>query len=482
MRIGSLLRSIVCLPALCMAVAAINGQAQLAIAQLPTPGGQSAHRSGPRQALFTTPASGLFSREKSPYVDAHGEPIVVPASYGEPYAGPEGYAEYGSYGCDGCGYDGYACDGYGGTCGPMGHHGHYGGFTGPMPMGPGGTDPPVGYDLMNDVGMEGYMVDQRGPHYFDARVEAVTLTRDETFGRVVDFTSLNVDGPIVLTSTQLDYDFETGFRALGRYDICPLSVLEFGYMGIYDFESEASFTDPLPVDADTGNLFSLFSEFGTNPVNVPVEGGPMPETERSITHTIRIDSDLQTGEMTYRRYWVGYFPRVSGTVLAGFRYTRMKETFTFITIGEARADNFTIAENDLAGFQTGGDIWIGLMQGLRVGAEGKAGIYNNHYTLHNQIITTPLGTTPPTLSEQFEDHNVAFIGEASVDLVADILPSWSIRAGYEVLFINSLVLAGENFNTASPYGLPGQAERVPYVFDQGDALYHGGHVGVEFIW
>jgi hypothetical protein len=66
--------------------------------------------------------------------------------------------------------------------------------------------------------------------------------------------------------------------------------------------------------------------------------------------------------------------------------------------------------------------------------------------------------------------------------VADILPSWSLRAGYEVLFINSLVLAGENFNTASPYGLPGQATRVPFLFDQGNALYHGGHVGIEFIW
>ena len=475
MRIGSLVRSLVCLPALITAVAAITCHPITALAQsrsMPSPGG---HRTGPVQALFTTPASGLLGQAPSPYVDAHGDPIVVPASYGQPYPGPQAHM-----GCEDCGYGAYGgCE----SCGPTGHHGHYGGFNGPMPMGAGGTDPPVGYDLMNDVGVEGYMVDQRGPHYFDARVEAVYLTRDETFGRDIDFTVFNLGGPVVLSSRQLDYDFKTGFRALGRFDICPLSVLEFGYMGIYDFESEASFTDPFPVDANTGNLFSLFSEFGTNPPDVvDPDIGSMPETERSITHTIRIDSDLQTAEMTYRRYWVGYIPRVSGTLLAGFRYTRMKETFTFITIGEGRADNFTIAENDLAGFQTGADMWIGLTQGLRLGAEGKAGIYNNHYTLQNQIITTPLGATPPTLFEQFEDHNVAFIGEASVDLVADILPSWSIRAGYEVLFINSLVLAGENFNTASPYGLPLQEPRVPFVFDQGNAIYHGGHVGVEFIW
>ena len=55
-------------------------------------------------------------------------------------------------------------------------------------MGAGGTNPPVGYDLMNDVGIEGYMVDQRGPHYFDIRAEAVYLDRNEAFEQDIDFT------------------------------------------------------------------------------------------------------------------------------------------------------------------------------------------------------------------------------------------------------------------------------------------------------
>jgi hypothetical protein len=465
MRTGSLARSLFCL-SLAAALAALNTQFNCAMAQPANAGYAAGAKQGrPVQALFTTPADKLFGKEKTPYVDAHGNPVVVPAGYGEA-----------------CACDGYGHGDYGGEACGCGHHGHYGGHGGTMPMGAGGTCPPVGYDLMNDVGIEGYMVDQRGPHYFDARVEAVTLTRDETFERPIDFTIFNLGGPIVLSSSDLDYDNEVGFRAMGRFDLGPLSVLEFGYMGIYDFESSASFTDPNPVDFNTGNLFSLFSEFGTNPATVAIEGGPMPETERSITQSISIDSDLQTAEMSYRRYWVGFIPRVSGTLLFGARYTRLSETFTFTTIGEARADNFTNAENDLAGFQTGGDVWIGLAQGLRLGAEGKVGIYNNRYVLHNQIITTPLGTTPPSLNERFKNDNIAFISEGSIDLVADILPSWSIRAGYEVLFLNSIVLAGENFNTASPYGLPFQEPRVPFVFDQGNAFYHGGHVGVEFIW
>ena len=107
-------------------------------------------------------------------------------------------------------------------------------------------------------------------------------------------------------------------------------------------------------------------------------------------------------------------------------------------------------------------------------------MYNNHYSLTNQITTTPLGTTPPTLFEEFKNDHAALLTEGSVDLVADILPSISVRVGYEVLFINSLVLSGENFNQTSPYG--NQGARVPFVNDDGQVLYHGAHAGLEYIW
>ena len=108
--------------------------------------------------------------------------------------------------------------------------------------------------------------EQCGPHYFDVRMEAVTMTRDEAFRTPIDFTSNNVINPgnidpsqFVVRSDQLDFDYETGFRIIGRYDCGPLSVIEFGYWGIENLDSSASFTDPNPVDGDTGNLYSLFS-------------------------------------------------------------------------------------------------------------------------------------------------------------------------------------------------------------------------------
>jgi len=345
--------------------------------------------------------------------------------------------------------------------------------------------------------MEGDLVDQRGPHYWDVRAEAVFLNRNETFSDQIDFTSLNVGNTIVLSSSQLDFDSQTGFRVLGRYDICPLAVFEFGYTGIFDYEASAEAVDP---NGAPGNLFSLFSrpapgqgQFGVNPptVTLPAPLNPFPETEQALRQSISMDSDLQSVELLYRRYWLGFIPRVSGTLIAGFRYTRLDENFIFASQGSqpavanqqgplAALRYDEDAENNLAGFQTGGDVWISLWQGFRIGAESKIGLYNNHYSLTNRITTTPVGTTPPTLFEQLRDDKPAFLTEASFDMVADILPSLSLRAGYELLYMDALVLAGENFNQTSPYG--NQGPRVPFVNDNGDLLYTGFHAGFEYIW
>jgi hypothetical protein len=416
-----------------------------------------------KRPLATTMALAAFA-VCTPGIQAQ----APPSPYAAPMPGPGGY---------------YSQDpmSYGGP-----HHQFGGpkpGFTGPMPMGDGGTCPPAGYDMMNDVGVEGYQVDQRGPHYFDVRAEAVYLKREEdAFGPDVDFSQEDLNGPIVLSSSDLEYDEEPGFRIIGRMDIGPLSVIEFGYMGIFSYEDEASFDDP------DGTLFSLFSAqipgqgpFGVNPVDVSDPDGSLPFTERAI--------ELQTAELSYRRYWVGWVPRISGTLLAGFRHTRLGEEFEFETIGTPDVDtdfdnpNFSYdidAENHLSGFQTGGDIWVGLMQGVRIGAEAKAGIYNNHYSLNSLLVSRDGEIVIDELEEDEDDNKVAFLSEASVDLVVNCLPSVSLRVGYEALFFNSLVLAGENFNETSPFG--NQGVREPFVEDDGELFYHGGHAGIEFVW
>lgn len=445
------------------------------------------------QAAYAAPNQNAMRARQADYVDGNGQPNIVQTQYGDPM------------GCGGCGSCGCnsGCDGgcdsgcYGGCeggcdSGCYGPQNGYGGFNGPMPMGAGGTDPPIGYDLANDVGVQGDLVDQRGPHFFDVRAEAVYLHRDVTFERDIDFTALNVSNNVVLSSRDLEVNEQTGFRVIGRYDIAPMAVVEFGYTGIFNWSDTATVVD------NSNNLFSLFSRtapgtglFGVDPAGVNVANGPNPESERASRQSIRLDSDLQSAEISYRRYWLGYLPRVSGTLLAGFRYTRLDDDFTFSTLGSEPATaqqqgplaalKYTDrCDNNLAGCQIGADAWVSLWQGFRIGSEAKAGLYNNHWVVENKITTTPYGTIPPSLYERFRGDHAALLAEASVDAVADILPSLSLRAGYEILFMNSLALAGRNFNEVSPYG--NQGIRVPFFDNQGDLFYHGAHAGLEYVW
>jgi hypothetical protein len=467
MRIGPITVRLIALSAFGLAVNCLHAQT----------GGPESPRA--IQAAFCEP-----NGQGGSYANAYGNAGVVPASYCGDACGDCCQGNYG--GCGGyctsdCGDCGPGCgcqNGYGYGGGPMG------GMRQVLHRGEGcpGTCPPYQEDDENYSLMPPASTEQCGPHYWDFRAEAVALTRDKTFGPDIQFSLLRETVPATLSSNQLDYDYQTGFRVMGRYDLCPLTVLEFGYMGIFNWNTSASITDPAPVNAQTGNLFSLFSQFGTNPATVLVPGGPMPDTERSITQSISLTSDLQNAEMNVRRYWVGFSPCISGTCLAGFRYTRLHEDFIFDTVGEAHGNYNTRAENNLAGFQTGGDVWVHIWQGLRVGAEGKVGIADNHYDVQSAFSATSTATDPPNFHEEFSKDIPALVTDASLDAVCDFSPSWSLRAGYEILFLNSVALAGDNFNTASPYQLPNQATRVPFVADQSSAFYHGFHLGLEYIW
>ena len=495
------------------------------------------------QAIWRSGARDADAVRFSDYVNADGRPVVIPAGYGPPMVAgqgarqnvggvvPAGYA-YGPAGCGcascgpgcgsaSCGCGGgpgvFPCEGYCGASPVCNPYAAGPGVYGPCP--PPGTCPPYGCGGEAQLCGAGCLgLDQWGPHYFDARIEAVAMTRTRTFEPYQEFAQKGIvpDSPPALDSDQLQYDFEPGFRIVGRYDLGPLAVFEVGYTGIYGFDSSAKITaDPGDLFPDgEGDLYSLWSGiFCKNspqfvPPSIPTPEGPHAATERSLSQSIRIRSDLQTAEMSYRRYWVGYTPKISGTFLTGIRYTRITEDFLYHTEGgqfensggatdTGEMDYDLETQNNLLGFQTGGDMWITIRQGLRIGGETKVGIYGNHHKVHTNIDVygdtselipdfSPGGDDEADFDEEFSGNRVAFIGEASLDVVFDLSPSWSLRAGYEVLFASSLALAGGNFNNGNIYdvtpvdGCP--PVRSPFSNSNGTALYHGGHVGVEYIW
>jgi len=387
-------------------------------------------------------AGGPAAAQGGQFMDVQGNSIVLPASY-----------------CQSCPGDAGGYGGYGGAAG----------YGDPMAV---------------DFG--GYGTDQSGPHYFDVSLESVFLSRD-AFEGVGTFISNGIGNtPVNPVDSGLagQDEYEAGWRIAFRYDLGPLSVLEATYMGLYDI----GFTQQLDSTTATGNpnfLFTIFSDFGTNPI------GGFASIDAGNQYTFSYKSDFQSTEFNYRRYWMGFNSRVTGTFLMGARYFRLTEDFTWgisaadPTQGAGATDQVfstlrSTSENDLVGFQMGGDGWLTLRQGLRIGTESKAGIYNNRFKLNNSgVFPNPsVGTgpnaSPMDFSTPSEGNQVAFAAESSVTLVADLLPSLSVRGGYQVYYLSSLATVGGNLASATLGG--------NNFATQGDALYHGFSGGIEYVW
>ncbi len=347
------------------------------------------------------------------------------------------------------------------------------------PGGPGGPGGAGGYGDPMAVDFGGYGPDQSGPHYFDISFDTLFLQPSDPFEGVGGLISAGAGGPLVdVLSGQEEY--EAGWRIAARYDIGPLSVLEATYTGLYDigFTSNIVSSDVVPGGLPN-SLFTPFSDFGT------AVGGPIATLDDADVVSFRYDSDLQSTEFSYRRYWMGYNSRITGTWLMGARYFRMTEGFAWNTTADdptnpnPAADKVfstlsSRSENDMVGFQLGGDGWLTLRQGLRIGTEAKAGIYNNRFKIRKDGVFDNVGNAPDDFSFEAEGNQVAFAAEGGVTMVADILSSWSIRGGYQVYYLSSLATVGGSIDTTNI--------NSPTIATQGSALYHGFHGGVEYTW
>ncbi len=114
--------------------------------------------------------------------------------------------------------------------------------------------------------------------------------------------------------------------------------------------------------------------------------------------------------------------------------------------------------------------------GLRLGLDTKGGIYNNRYKFRN--FTNVPDPDITNIDVSVEGNQPAFIGEASLDLVADIFPSFSIRGGYTVMAMTSLVTVGNNI---VPDQFADGTGIVPF-YDQASVTFHGFRAGLEYIW
>jgi len=324
---------------------------------------------------------------------------------------------------------------------------------------------------------------QCAPRWYDITLDAMYLKR-EKISRRVDFTA---DGPgpdpnIIMSTDDLDFDKQVGFRLNGAVQVLSTATAEFTYFGLFNWSSSDSRSDP------TGGLFSPISGFATAPP------GGFPQTDDAIFHSIAYSSGMDNFELNFRRRWSAPNCRVQASFLMGVRYFYLLEDFRYFTQGKdtltaaippvlvpaGQMDYQIRARNSLTGFQMGGDLWSSIVPGVKVGGELKAGAYGNYANQSTTITVTEPDFTYP---EKVHRNDVAFIADANLMAIWRVNPNWTIRAGYYMLYVDGVLLAPEQFNSTLPnLVFPPTLVRVPGANDNGSAFYHGGFAGLEWQW
>ncbi len=185
------------------------------------------------------------------------------------------------------------------------------------------------------------------------------------------------------------------------------------------------------------------------------------------------ESELQNFEIN-----VGRSPSERFRWLAGFRYVELDERGMALVMdigpGLNRAVTTVDALNRLYGFQIGAE---GVLLGgggnrLRLEGTAKAGVYHN--SIHSgATLDQSLGVDYAAAAS---DNHAAFVGELGFTAVYQLSPHWSLRAGYQMLWLEGVAVAAEQVPAIDL--LAGQAA----VDTTGSPFYHGANVGLEFVW
>ena len=107
-------------------------------------------------------------------------------------------------------------------------------------------------------------------------------------------------------------------------------------------------------------------------------------------------------------------------------------------------------------------------------------MYGNHIAVENTIAVNT-GARPSLKISSTND--VAFLGQADLLMTYRLNYSWTLRGGYQFLYVDGVALAAENFNpVAADLCSAAGVVRTPTINDNGGVFYHGWTFGAEFMW
>ncbi|MCE9547435.1 MAG: BBP7 family outer membrane beta-barrel protein [Planctomycetia bacterium] len=320
----------------------------------------------------------------------------------------------------------------------------------------------------------------------------VTLAEDTTLSAFDNLTAANT-----FSANQDGFGISAGARVtVGRYFCRDLANRDWDsevtYLGPFAWQHsggiQSTVADRLYTPLDPGFLFTVIN-------NVPIRNAVYGGFNAAETQTLNYESNLNSIEWNVRtRYRLGEDMMVAmpnGTwtqqmnsgptpsLLAGIRYFHIDEHLVWHSERSGllpATGNYDVhTSNNLIGLQIGAE-WARQEKRYRLAGWIKMGGYVNFADENSVVLAIDADPRFQDINSNrsASDKAFTFAGEAGFDAAYHINPHMSLRAGGEILWIQSVAVATEqlNFNFTAPQ----------VVNLSGNSFFMGATVGMEFVW
>jgi hypothetical protein len=273
----------------------------------------------------------------------------------------------------------------------------------------------------------------------------------------------------VLDTEAADFNPEPGIRVLLGYRLTDALSAELSYFGVHDGNTSA--TLPLTNPALNG-LVSNFLALATG----------------ADALSFSYSSELHNAELALRSLTES--DRLSLSILGGLRYVNLHEDCALGAVSAAfgaSEETSATTNNHLVGLQFGGEAAYRLGERWSIGAVGKGGLYLNIADQRVRNVTSTAGVSTSVLDTTTSGNHLAGGFETGVVVRCRLSDSFTLRGGYQVLYLTGLALAPEQFTSLNndlakfPQTItPGVTGA--FLNDRGSLLFHGPSVGFEVAW
>jgi len=293
--------------------------------------------------------------------------------------------------------------------------------------------------------------------------------------------------PTVLSTNDLDFDFEPGVRVLIGHRLHNGWAIEGSYLGLFDADTSLCLSAPsestiytFPGGLGAANVFGDVDRIWTD------YSSSLHSAEANLVHCCGCCDSCGDGKGDGKsKGHCGGCNLHCRTFewMVGFRYLNLHEHLSIYGERDQMTESgMTAVESGVYDIRSSSNLY-GAQVGARARhwgrkwgweATGKAGIFGSDVQQEQYVIDYDQFEVRPFTSAS--DTDVAFVGELNLTAIYRLNEVWNLRAGYNLIWITGVALAPDQLDFS------GELPAGNQIDSDGCVFLHGVSCGVEARW